>query len=49
MGQQHRKIVKRRRRTSYLERQKVKAKAATPARNEAPKTKAKKTAAAAAK
>ncbi|MGI9086755.1 MAG: hypothetical protein ACR2HH_03275 [Chthoniobacterales bacterium] len=47
MGQQHRKIVKRRRRADYLERKKVKAKAATPARREAPKAKAKKSAAAA--
>ena len=48
MGQQHRKIVKRRRRASYLERLKVKAKAAAPAKRAAPKAKAKKTAAPAA-
>ena len=46
MGQQHRKIAKRRRRASYLERLKAKAKAAMPARKEAPKAKAKKAAAA---
>lgn len=45
MGQQHRKIVKRRRRADYLERKKAKAKAAAPARRAvAPKAKAKKTA-----
>ena len=47
MGQQHRKTVKRRRRIAYLERKKIKAKAAAPARREAPKAKAKKQAASA--
>ena len=42
MGQQHRKIVKRRRRVSYLARKKAKAAAATPAKRVAPKVKAKK-------
>ncbi len=45
MGQQLRKMVKRRRRISYLERKKAKAKAAAPAKRETPKPKAKKTAA----
>ncbi len=40
MGQQHRVRVKRRRRSAYLDRKKVAAKAA-PVRREAPKTKAK--------
>jgi hypothetical protein len=40
MGQQHRVKVKRRRRSAYLDRKKVAAKAA-PVRKEAPKTKAK--------
>jgi hypothetical protein len=40
MGQQHRVRVKRRRRSAYLDRKKVAAKAA-PVRKEAPKTKAK--------
>jgi hypothetical protein len=40
MGQQHRVRVKRKRRSAYLDRKKVAAKAA-PARREAPKTKAK--------
>jgi hypothetical protein len=46
MGQQHRKIVKRRRRADYLERKKATAKAAAPARRAAPKPKAKKATAA---
>ena len=41
MGQQHRKIVKRRRRISYLARKKATAKAATPAKRVAPASKAK--------
>ncbi|MFL6529120.1 MAG: hypothetical protein ACJ8LI_03435 [Chthoniobacterales bacterium] len=48
MGQQHRKVVKRRRRIAYLERKKVKAKTTAPTRREAPKTRGKKQAAAAA-
>ncbi len=49
MGQQLRKIVKRRRRISYLARKKATAKAAAPVKRETPKpkAKAKKTAAAA--
>ena len=44
MGQQHRKIVKRRRRADYLERKKATAKAAVPARRATPKPKTKKAA-----
>lgn len=47
MGQQHRKIVKRRRRISYLARKKAMTKAAAPAKREAPKVKVKKQVAAA--
>ncbi len=47
MGQQLRKMVKRRRRISYLERKKAKAKAAAPAKRETPKPKAAKKAASA--
>ncbi len=47
MGQQHRKVAKRRRRIAYLERKKVQAKEASGARRDGAKsTKAKKTAAA---
>ena len=49
MGQQHRKIVKRRRRVSYLERKKAQSKAAVPVKRTAPKVKAKKPTAAAEK
>ena len=42
MGQQHRRTVKRRRRTAYLERKKAKAKAAVPARREPAKPRVKK-------
>lgn len=42
MGQQHRKIVKRRRRMAYMERKRVEAKASAPMRKEAPKGRAKK-------
>jgi hypothetical protein len=46
MGQQHRKIVKRRRRAAYLDRQKAKAKkVVAPRREPAAKPKAKKQAA----
>jgi hypothetical protein len=47
MGQQHRKVAKRRRRVAYMERKKAQAKETSGARREAPKaTKGKKTAAA---
>jgi hypothetical protein len=47
MGQQHRKVAKRRRRTAYLERKKIKAKstASPAARRETPKAKGRKQAA----
>jgi hypothetical protein len=47
MGQQHRKIAKRRRRVAYLERKKAKAKETAGTRREAPKARGKKQAAAA--
>jgi hypothetical protein len=46
MGQQHRKIVKRRRRAAYLERKKAKMKTIAAPRREPAKPKAKKQAAA---
>ncbi|MDQ6859950.1 MAG: hypothetical protein M3032_02165 [Verrucomicrobiota bacterium] len=46
MGQQLRKVVKRRRRDAYLERKKLKAKEAAGTRREAPKGRAKKQASA---
>ena len=47
MGQQHRKVVKRRRRLAYLERKKGNAKARAGSRRDAPKARAKKQTAAA--
>jgi hypothetical protein len=46
MGQQHRKVAKRRRRGAYLERKKAQAKEAAGARGAAKSSKGKKTAAA---
>jgi len=48
MGQQHRKIVKRRRRAGYSARKKATAKAAAPIRKEGPRQKTKRAAAPAA-
>lgn len=46
MGQQHRKVAKRRRRMAYVERKRIEAKASAPVRKQAPKGKAKKSVAA---